>query len=74
MSPFFSLLPRPRPLPPLARAEEKQKSLEKEITPIMTKLYAGGAPGGGGGGGGGEAYEEDAPAGAGPGPKIEEVD
>ena len=47
--------------------EEKQKSIEKEITPIMTKLYAGG--GGGGAGGGGEAYEEDAPAG-GPGPKM----
>jgi L1 cell adhesion molecule like protein len=50
--------------------EEKQKSVEKTITPIMTKLYAGGAPPSGG-----NAYDEDAPAGgSGPGPKIEEVD
>jgi len=53
--------------------EEKQKAVEKVITPIMTKLYAGG--GGGGGGPQGNAYDEDAPAGgSGPGPKIEEVD
>jgi len=52
--------------------EEKQKAVEKVITPIMTKLYAGG---GGGGGPQGNAYDEDAPAGgSGPGPKIEEVD
>jgi heat shock 70kDa protein 1/2/6/8 len=50
--------------------EEKQKSVEKEIMPLMSKLYGGaGAPGGGGGG---PAYEEDAPSAG--GPKIEEVD
>jgi len=50
--------------------EEKQKSVEKEIMPLMAKLYG---QGGAGGGGGDDkpAYEEDAPAG---GPKIEEVD
>jgi len=50
--------------------EEKQKSVEKEIMPLMSKLYggAGGAPGGSGG----EAYDEDTPASG--GPKIEEVD
>ena len=45
--------------------EEKQKSVEKEIMPLMSKLYGGaGAPGGGGGGG--PAYEEDAPSAGGP--------
>jgi len=44
--------------------EEKQKSVEKEIMPLMSKLYggAGGAPGGSGG----EAYDEDTPASGGP--------
>ena len=50
--------------------QEKQKELEKTVSPLMTKLYAGGgAPGGMPGG------DEDMPdAGSAPGPKIEEVD
>ncbi len=53
--------------------EEKQKAVEKHIMPIMTKLYAGGA----GGMPGSEApprdYDEPE-AGAGRGPRVEEVD
>jgi len=59
--------------------EHRQKELEAVCTPVMTKMYqgAGGAPGGMpdmGGMGGMPGMGGDAGAGAGAGPKVEEVD